>query len=101
DELLAVADVVVLAVKPQIIAAVLERIAGRVRPQQMVISIAAGCTLGRLVDRLGGSCRLVRAMPNTPALVREGMTVLVGGGAATAQDLEVARQMFTAVGGAV
>jgi len=101
DELLAAADVVVLAVKPQILGTVLDRIAGRVRPEQVVISIAAGCTLGRLADRLGGACRLVRAMPNTPALVREGMTVLVGGGAATAQDLEGARQIFTSVGDAV
>jgi pyrroline-5-carboxylate reductase len=101
DEVLAAADVIVLAVKPQMLGAVLDAIAGRVRPEQVVLSIAAGFTLERLASRLGASCRLVRAMPNTPALIREGMTVLVGGAAATAHDLEVARRMFFAVGDAV
>ena len=80
---------------------VLDRLAGKLRPEQIVVSIAAGFTLGGLVQKLGAACRLVRAMPNTPAMVREGMTVLVGGGAATAQDLEVARQIFTGVGDVV
>jgi pyrroline-5-carboxylate reductase len=101
DELLAAAQVIVLAVKPQILPAVLDRIAGRLGGEQVVISIAAGFTLGRLASRLGEASRLVRAMPNTPAMIREGMTVLVGGAAATAQDVEVARQIFTGVGDAV
>jgi pyrroline-5-carboxylate reductase len=101
DGVLAAADVVVLAVKPQVLGAVLDRIAGRVRASQVVISIAAGFGLGTLAARLGDGCRLVRAMPNTPAMVRSGMTVLVGGGAATTHDLETAQQIFSAVGDAV
>ena len=100
-EVLASTDVIVLAVKPQMLPVVLDRLAGNVRPEQIVVSIAAGFTLGGLAQRLGTSCRLVRAMPNTPAMVREGMTVLVGGGAASAADLEVARQIFTGVGDVV
>lgn len=101
DEVVAVADVVVLAVKPQMLAGVLDRLAGKIRPAQIVLSIAAGFTLAGLARRLGKDARLVRAMPNTPALVREGMTVLAGGGAATADDVETARQLFVGVGDAV
>lgn len=101
DEVLAAADVVVLAVKPQMLAGVLDRLAGKVRPEQIVVSIAAGFTLAGLARRLGSGVRLVRAMPNTPSLVREGMTVLVGGGAATAADVETARALFVGVGDAV
>jgi len=101
DDVVAAADVVVLAVKPQLLAGVLDRLAGNVRPAQIVLSIAAGFTLSGLARRLGSEVRLVRAMPNTPALVREGTTVLVGGGAATAEDVETARQLFVGVGDAV
>ena len=101
DEVLSAADVLVLAVKPQMLAAVLDRLAGKVRPEQLVLSIAAGFTFAGLAGKLGASTRLVRAMPNTPAMVREGMTVLVGGGAATPADLETARQIFVGVGDAV
>lgn len=101
DELLAAADVVVLAVKPQVLGGVLDRLAGKIRPEQVVVSIAAGFTLSGLARRLGPSCRLVRAMPNTPAMVRAGITVLVGGGGATPEDVETAREIFTSVGEAV
>lgn len=101
DEVVAAADVLVLAVKPQMLAGVLDRLAGQIRPEQIVLSIAAGFTIAGLAQRLGGGVRLVRAMPNTPAMVREGMTVLVGGGAATTDDLETARQLFVGVGDVV
>lgn len=101
DELVAAADVLVIAVKPQVLGTVLDRLAGQVRAEQIVVSIAAGFTLRSLARKLGASCRLVRAMPNTPALVGEGITVLVGGGAATPADLESVRGLFTSVGDAV
>jgi len=100
-EVVSAADVVVLAVKPQVLPAVLGRLAGNLRPEQVVLSIAAGFTLRALARALGAGARLVRAMPNTPALVREGVTVLVGGGAASADDVELARQIFTGVGEAI
>ena len=101
DDVVAAADVLILAVKPQVLATVLDKLAGKVRAEQIVVSIAAGFTLKSLAGKLGATCRLVRAMPNTPALVREGITVLVGGGAATADDLESVRGLFTSVGDAV
>lgn len=101
DEVVAASDVLVLAVKPQVLGGVLDRLQGKVRAEQIVVSIAAGFTLAGLARKLGATSRLVRAMPNTPALVREGVTVLVGGGGATAADVEVVRTLFTSVGDAV
>ena len=100
DEVIAAADVLVLAVKPQVLGTVLDKLAGKARAEQIVVSIAAGFTLKSLARKLGATSRLVRAMPNTPALVGEGITVLVGVGAATADDLETVRGLFTSVGDA-
>lgn len=64
----------VLAVKPQYYAPVLQNILNVVTPEHIIISIAPGFTIDRLKDALGVDRRIVRAMPNTPALVGEGMT---------------------------
>lgn len=71
------ANVIVLAVKPGIVAAVLEEIAPVLEPSALVISIAAGVTLATLSRALLPGQPIVRAMPNTPALIREGITVMV------------------------
>lgn len=70
----ATAKVVVLAVKPQFYDAVLSDIAGIVTEKNIVISIAPGITMESVNEKLGGGMRIVRAMPNTPALLGEGMT---------------------------
>ncbi len=67
-------DILVLAVKPQYYPEVIVQIKDVVRKEQIVISIAPGKTLDWLQEQFGGSVRLVRTMPNTPALVGEGMT---------------------------
>ena len=67
-------EIVVLAVKPQYYDAVLKNIKYAVKPEQIVISIAPGITIDSLVKKLGDGKRIVRAMPNTPALLGEGMT---------------------------
>lgn len=67
-------DILVLAVKPQYYPEVIAQIKDVVRKEQIVISIAPGKTLDWLQEQFGGSVRLVRTMPNTPALVGEGMT---------------------------
>ena len=67
-------DILVLAVKPQYYPEVIVQIEDVVRKEQIVISIAPGKTLDWLQEQFGGSVRLVRTMPNTPALVGEGMT---------------------------
>ena len=67
-------DILVLAVKPQYYPEVIAQIKDVVRKEQIVISIAPGKTLDWLQEQFGGSVRLVRTMPNTPALVGEAMT---------------------------
>lgn len=67
---------VILAVKPQYYAAVLKQIRYAVTPEHVVISLAPGITIESLKEALGSDRRIVRAMPNTPALIGEGMTGL-------------------------
>lgn len=101
EALLAAADVVVLAVKPQVLGEVMAAAKPHVGSRHLVLSIVAGATLQGMAAGLGDEVRLVRAMPNTPALVQQGMTVLVGGEHATDEDLRLAEGLFAAVGRAV
>jgi pyrroline-5-carboxylate reductase len=91
-------DVVVLAVKPQQIDAVVREIAAAVTPATLLISIAAGVSTARLAAALGKPARLIRVMPNTPALVLEGVTAIAGGAGLQGGDLDVAGDIFRAVG---
>ena len=93
--------VVVLAVKPQIMPMILEEIAPVVNSEKLVISIAAGITLQTLQRALGDSRRVVRVMPNTPALVLAGAAGISPGKAATAQDVALVERIFNAVGRAM
>lgn len=99
DELLA-ADptVVVLAVKPQVLGALLEQVADQLAGR-LVISIAAGVALPTLEGTLPGS-RVVRVMPNLPVSVRSGASAVSGGSSATADDVELTRTLFSALGAA-
>jgi pyrroline-5-carboxylate reductase len=90
------ADVVVLAVKPQVLTPVLEEI-GAYLDRVLVISIAAGATI-QAITSLAPVKRIVRAMPNMPALVREGITALAWSGGLQQEDQEAARTIFQAVG---
>jgi len=95
------ADEVVLAVKPQVLPGVLAEIASALGPDKLVISIAAGVTLARLEQGLQGHAKLVRAMPNTPALVGEGATALARGRGVSDEDFAQAQRLFSATGGVV
>ena len=90
--------VVVLAVKPQVMDAVLGEIGPLLSRRQLVVSIAAGITTARLEAGLGGRARVVRVMPNTPAVVGEGMAVLVRGRYASSADEKLAESLFGGVG---
>jgi len=90
-------DCIVLAVKPHVIGEVLKDVAGELT-EALVVSIAAGVSIGRITDLCGQRTRIVRAMPNTPALVQEGMTVLAAGHGVGAQDVADVRQIFEVVG---
>jgi pyrroline-5-carboxylate reductase len=92
------AEIVVLSVKPQILPQVLDEVAPHLKPHALVISIAAGTPVAAIERRLPPGMRVVRTMPNTPALVGAGATAIAGGGHATEADLEVARHIFDAVG---
>lgn len=96
--LVEMADVVVLSVKPQIMRKVLDEISERLRPDALVISVAAGIPIAAIEGRLKPGARVVRAMPNTPALVDAGATAIARGEHATSDDLEVAKRIFDAVG---
>jgi pyrroline-5-carboxylate reductase len=95
------ADVIVLAVKPQTMDVLLEEIAPAVDAKKLVISIAAGVPIDAIARKLGAGVRIVRTMPNTPALVGAGATALARGPHATESDLEQALALFEAVGVAV
>ncbi len=93
-------DLVVLAVKPDVVAVALAALPepdlDLTRP--LWISIAAGVRIDSLESALPGSTRIVRAMPNTPALVRTGATAICGNAHADASDLAVAQALFETVG---
>jgi pyrroline-5-carboxylate reductase len=91
------ADLVILSVKPQSMAEVLAGLAGAAS-SALFISIAAGITTAFIEERLGESVRVVRVMPNLPALIGEGAAALAPGAFATKADLDLSRQIFTAVG---
>ena len=90
--------VVLLAVKPQYMDAALKPLPGLARPGTLFLSIAAGRTLASFRERLGSSMQMVRAMPNTPAAVGRGMSVLVAGAEATPEQRGLAERLLAAVG---
>jgi pyrroline-5-carboxylate reductase len=92
------AELVLIGVKPQVLAEVLAELAPVLRPDQLVVSIVASATTAYIEDRLTGPIPVVRAMPNTPALIGEGMTVLCAGRHAGQAHLERAESIFRAVG---
>ena len=91
------AEVVVLAVKPQMLTRVMRELRGRLDAEQVVVSIVAGATLRTLVDGLQHAA-VVRAMPNTPSQIRRGMTVWAASEACTARQRDHARGVIKALG---
>lgn len=94
------ADVVVLSVKPQIMATVCEALIkeGVDFSNKLVISIAAGVSVTRLQSILGANTAVIRAMPNTPSLLQKGMAGLFASSQASAEDATFAGDLLTAVG---
>lgn len=92
------ADVVILAVKPQIMAPVLREIMPALTNRPLLVSIAAGVSTATIQAVLGKYPRLIRVMPNTPALVLEGATAIARSEELEPDDLETAQEIFTAVG---
>lgn len=97
-ELVQRCGIVVLAIKPQIMDKVLREITDQINPATLVVSIAAGVDTETIEESLPDGMRVVRAMPNTPALVGAGATAISPGKHASQADLTVARALFDAVG---
>ena len=100
DEAVKRSDVVILAVKPAVILTLLDSLTGSAaeRAQPLWVSIAAGVSLAALEAGLTHEARIVRAMPNTPALIGSGATGIFGNSAVSEADLEVICALFDCVG---
>ena len=98
SEVASASNVLVLAVKPQQMADVLEELAPAVSLSHLVISIAAGVPLSTFENALGSDRRIVRVMPNTPCLVGETAAGFAIGTAATVEDAELVERMLATVG---
>jgi pyrroline-5-carboxylate reductase len=96
-EALADAQVVVIAVKPQMLGRVMRELRGRLDAEQVVVSIVAGATIRTLVDGLQHAA-VVRAMPNTPSQIRRGITVWSASEACSAAQRDLARGVLRALG---
>ena len=91
-------DMIVLAVKPQILPLVLKQIGKRVSDQQLVISIVAGITVKQISDGIDAAAAIIRTMPNTPALLGLGITGLYADDLCSEQQKSQARQLMSAAG---
>ena len=96
-EAVAEAEIVVLAVKPQMLGRVMRELAPKLGEGQVVLSIVAGATLRALINGLDHPA-VVRAMPNTPAQIRRGITVWAAAPACTARQRDLARAVLRALG---
>jgi pyrroline-5-carboxylate reductase len=92
------ADIIILAVKPQNMAATLTEMSSAIDKSKIVISIAAGITTNFIEKSLTNGARVVRVMPNTPALIGEGAAAAAKGSCAKADDVKLTRAIFNAVG---
>lgn len=92
------AGIILLAVKPQTMASVLDELSGTCRDSHLVISIAAGITIKYMESRLAPGTRVVRVMPNTPALVGRGASAIAAGTMATNADCALVQSILDAVG---
>lgn len=91
-------DVVIMAVKPFVMEEALNKIAPLLKPESLIISIAAGISTASIEKTLGGNRRVIRVMPNTPMLVGKGMSGIARGKHATDDDMILAERIFASAG---
>jgi len=92
------ADLVILAVKPNMILETLKDLASVLKPGCLVVSVAAGITTAAMEEQLSGNAAVVRAMPNTPSVVGLGVTGISKGSNVSAEQLNLAVELFASVG---
>lgn len=97
-ELMEQCEIVVLAVKPQIADEVLEGVASAYTEDKLIVSILAGVSCQAIESHFDGSARVVRVMPNTPALVSEGASTICSGRFSSKEDLLLVQHLFESVG---
>lgn len=97
-EVLSEADLIVLAVKPQQMEAVLSDVKPALTADHLIVSIAAGVPLSAMTAVLGGAARVIRVMPNTPCLVGAGAACFATGGGAVEADAALVERLLTTVG---
>jgi pyrroline-5-carboxylate reductase len=91
-------DIVILAVKPQMISKVLTQILPQLEQNKIIISIAAATSTGNIEEQINKTMPVIRAMPNTASLVNEGMTVLCPGKHVKEEHLKLALKIFKSIG---
>lgn len=91
-------EIIIYAVKPQILAAVLKETTGLLDMSKLIISIAAGISLVAVETLLSKKLRLIRVMPNVPALIKEGATAITAAENVQPEDIQMAEKIFQAVG---
>ena len=92
------ADIVLLAVEPQVLDHVLDDLRSVLTDAKLILSVAAGYPIARIVARLRPDVRVVRCMPNTPSVVQAGVSALAWGRNVTAEDEQMASKIFESVG---
>lgn len=97
-ELVKKSDVIFIATKPNQVGEVLKEISPLINSEKLIVSIAAGVTTEKLENNLPASTRVIRVMPNTPALVGEGMSGMVGGKFAEKEDLDFIQKLLSTIG---
>lgn len=97
----AAARIILVGVKPAMVADLLREIAPVLRQDAIVVSLAAGISLASFTEILGSDVSVIRSMPNTPATVGKGVTGLAASSGASADDLAVVRRLFELVGSVV
>lgn len=97
-EVINTSDIIFIATKPNQVEGVINEIKQSVTPEKLIVSIAAGVTTKKLESILPDRTRVIRVMPNTPALVGEGMSGMVGGSTTTSEDLNYIKQLLSTIG---
>ncbi|MBC1734650.1 pyrroline-5-carboxylate reductase [Listeria seeligeri] len=98
EELAEQADIIILSVKPYTIPEVLTNIKNNLTPDKIIISVAAGVTIQDLENLTTKETKIVRVMPNTPALVGEAMSSITPNGSVTAEETEIITTIFASFG---
>lgn len=92
------ADIIVIAVKPQVVEEVVREISSNLTPKQLIVSVAASVPTSMIEKNLAANVPVVRAMPNTPCLLGAGMTAICRGKYASAADVALTSHLFDVVG---